>query len=448
MTVVHSGSALLDPLFSDVALARELSDVEMLRAMAEVEAALARAEAKHGVIPAAAVAPIERAVREFRPDMARIAAGVQNAGIPVVAMLEQLRGGAREGARYLHWGATTQDIMDTALMLRLRPVLAELERRLARVIEQGCRLARTHRSTLMAARTRGQQALPSTFGLKVAGWLMPLVRHLGRLAELRTRLMVVQLGGAAGTLAALDGRGMAVAQALAEELGLGVPLGPWHVQRDALAELAGWLSLVSGSLGKIGADIALLAQSEVAELREGGAAGHGGSSTMPHKANPVSSEALVAIARANASRLVDMHQALLQEHERGGSAWQLEWLALPQMVCLAGAALRHAAGLLERLEVRADRMRQNIEASNGLLLAEAAAFALARTMPLAEAQALVKEACRVAEATGRHLIDVLRERGDAAIDWPSLRDPANYLGAAEELVDRVLAAAAPFVKAE
>jgi 3-carboxy-cis,cis-muconate cycloisomerase len=439
------GSALLDPLFSDPELARELSDAESLRAMAAVEGALARAEAKLGVIPADAAASIERAVSAFEPDMARIAAGVESAGIPVLALVQQLRAAAGPAGRYLHWGATTQDIMDTGLVLRLRRILAHLDAGLAQVIGHGCTLARAHRGTLMAARTRSQQALPTTFGLKVAGWLTPLVRHRERLAQLRPRLLVVQFGGAAGTLAALGDRGLAVAQALADELELGAPVGPWHVQRDAFVELAGWLSLVSGSLGKIGQDVASLAQSEVAELREGGD-GRGGSSTMPQKVNPVSSEVLITVARMNAALLASMHQALLHEHERGGAAWQLEWLALPQMASLTGAALRHAAILLAGIEVRAERMRTNIDASNGLLLAEAAAFALARAMPLEQAQALVKEACLAAEASGRHLVDVLRERSDAAIDWHALRDPVNYLGATDTLIDRAIAAAAPLAK--
>ncbi len=438
------GSALLDPLFSDPEVARELSDAESLRTMATVEAALARAEAKLGVIPADAVASIERAVSAFEPDMARIAAGVESAGIPVVALVQQLRAAAGPAGRYLHWGATTQDIMDTGLVLRARRVLAHLDAGLVQVIGHCCTLAQAHRGTLMAARTRSQQALPTTFGLKVAGWLTPLVRHRERLAQLRPRLMVVQFGGAAGTLAALGDRGPAVAQALADELELGAPVGPWHAQRDAFVELAGWLSLVTGSLGKIGQDVALLAQSEVAELREGG--GRGGSSTMPQKANPVSSEVLITAARMNAALLASMHQALLHEHERGGAAWQLEWLALPQMASLTGAALRHAASLLAGIEVRAERMRANIDASNGLLLAEAAAFALARVMPLEQAQALVKEGCRAVEASGRHLVDVLRERSDAAIDWRALRDPANYLGATDTLIDRAIAAAAPLAK--
>jgi 3-carboxy-cis,cis-muconate cycloisomerase len=377
--------------------------------------------------------------------MGRIASGVESAGIPVVALVQQLRAAAGASGRYLHWGATTQDIMDTGLVLRLRRVLAHLEAGLTGVIGRCCTLAQAHRSTLMAARTRSQQALPTTFGLKVAGWLMPLVRHHERLVQLRPRLMLVQFGGAAGTLAALGDRGPAVAKALADELGLGAPVGPWHVQRDAFAELAGWLSLVSGGLGKIGQDVALLAQSEVAELREGGH-GRGASSTMPQKANPVSSEALITAARMNATLLASMHHALLQEHERGAAAWQLEWLTLPQMASLTGAALRHAAILLAGIEVRSERMRANMDASNGLLLAEAAAFALVRVMPLEQAQALVKEACRAAEASGRHLVDVLRERSDAAIDWHALRDPANYLGAADTLIDRAIAAAAPLSK--
>lgn len=435
------GVSLLDPLFSDPEVAHALSDAEAVRAMLAVEAALARAEAKLGVIPADAAAQIGRAAESLVPDLDRIALGVDAAGIPVVALVKQLRVAAGSAAPYVHWGATTQDIMDTALVLQLRGVLDHLDAMHEQVIERCCAIAQRHRRTLVAARTRSQQALPTTFGLKAAGWLMPLVRHRERLAQLRPRLLMVQFGGAAGTLAALGARGLEVAGRLAEELGLAAPATPWHAQRDTLAELAGWLSLVTGSLGKIGQDVILLAQSEVDEVREGGSPGRGGSSTMPQKANPIASEALVTAARMNAGLLANMHQALVHEHERAGGAWQLEWLTLPQMAVYAGAALRHAVGLLAGLEIHRGRMRANLDASNGLLLAEAAAFALAYSMPLERAQAVVKEACGLAQSSGRHLVDVLRERVDIAVDWDALRDPANYLGATEALIDRALAAA-------
>ena len=328
--------------------------------------------------------------------------------------------------------------MDTGLVLRLRDALALLTGRLDAMIAALAAQAEAHRGVVMAARTRAQQATPTTFGLKIATWLAPLIRHRERLSELRPRLLVVQFGGASGTLAALGDMGIRVMEALAAELDLAAPPLPWHTQRDGLAELAGWLSLVSASLGKIGGDLTLLAQSEVGEVRAGAA---GGSSTMPQKANPVGAETLVALARFNAGLLSVLHQAVPQSQERDGVGWTLEWLTLPQMAVATGAALRHAQALLESLEVDAARMRANLEAANGLILAESASFALAGHMPGPEAQALVKAACAEAAAAGRHLIDLLAERTDAPVDWQALRDPAAYLGDSDVLIDRVLAAA-------
>ena len=290
----------------------------------------------------------------------------------------------------------------------------------------------------MLARTRLQQAAPTSFGLKLAGWRAPLVDHRARLAALRQRLLQVQFGGAAGTLAPLGDRGIAVLEALAGELDLAAPALPWHTRRDTLAECAGWLSLVTGSLGKLGFDVGLMAQSAIGELRESGDAGRGGSSTLPQKANPVSSEMLVTLARHNAGALAAMHQALLHENERSGMAWSLEWLTLPGMLMATDAALVHAQRIADGLVVDAARMRANIEASGGLVLAEAASFALAAHMPRPAAQALVRDAVATAQAEGRHLVDVLAERCDAPVDWADLRRPEPSLGVAGAFIDRAL----------
>jgi len=231
-------------------------------------------------------------------------------------------------------------------------------------------------------------------------------------------------------------RGVEVMEALGAELDLAVPAAPWHARRDSLAEFAGWLSLVTGSLGKMAQDLILLAQSEVAEVRPGAG---GGSSTMPQKSNPVACEVMVTLARSNATLLSAMHQAAIQEHERGSPGWQLEWLTLPQMAVAAGAALNHAIAVIETLEVDAARMRANLDASNGLILAEAASFALSAHMPRAEAQALVKLACGEVAESGRPLMEILAGRTDAPVDWEAVADPANYLGAATALIDRLLA---------
>jgi len=439
MALTPLDSELTGTLLSDPDALSLFGDAAVIRAMLRVEGALARAQAGLGMIPAGAAERIATIAESLVIPPRDLAAGSASAGVPVPALVARLRqavGG--EEAAHVHHGATSQDIVDTGLVLRLRDLLALLEGRQEALIAVLAGLADRHRHTVMAGRTRTQQAVPVTFGLKVAGWLAPLLRQRRRLAELRPRVLVLQFGGAAGTLSALGDRGLAVADALAAELDLNLPAAPWLAQRDGPAELAGWLSLTTGLLGKIGQDAMLLAQSEVAELREGGEAGRGGSSTMPQKSNPVSSEALVALARFNAGMTGQMHQALVHGNERDGAAWQLEWLVLPQMAVAAGAALRHAVALAGGLQVDAARMRANLDASNGLLLAEAASFALAEHMPRPRAQELVKLAAREAAAAGGHLMDLLAERCDAPLDWAALKDPARYLGSTDLFIDRIL----------
>ncbi len=441
MTTAPFDSAILGPYFADPEITAAFSDSATARAMLAVEGALARAQGALGIIPPAAAQAIAMAAENLQPDLDALGAGTAATGVPVIALVAQLRAAAgRAAADYVHLGATSQDIIDTGLILRLRQVLAHLEAGLDGVVAHLARLADSHRATMLAARTRSQQAVPTTLGLKAAGWLAPLLRQRRRLDELRPRLLWVPLGGAGGTLAAHGERDLALAEALAEELELIAPAGPWHGQRDGLAELAGWLSLLTGVLGKMGGDLVALAQGEVAEVAEGGE-GRGGSSAMPQKANPVTAELLVALARTNAGLLATMHHALIHEHERDGAAWSLEWAALPQMAAAAGGALRAADGLLERLDIRAGRMAENLAAGHGLILAEAAVHALAAHMPRAEARALVGQACATVAAEGRHLVDVLRETSDAAVDWDGLARPENYLGAADAIIDRVLAAA-------
>ncbi|MEP4377413.1 MAG: 3-carboxy-cis,cis-muconate cycloisomerase [Alphaproteobacteria bacterium] len=427
-------------LFATAEVRTFLSEERRIAGMVHFETALARAQASCGVIPETVAATIEEKLADFAPDLAAIGAGTESAGVPVPALVAQLRtavGGDASG--YVHWGATSQDAIDTALVLVLRDVLDHFDARLADLAEALAVLARKHRETPVLARTRMQQAAPTTFGLKVAGWRAPLVRARVRLAELRPRLLVVQLGGAAGTLAPLGENGVGVRRALAEILDLELSALPWHSQRDAIVELSSWLSLLTGALGKIGLDVGLLAQSEVGELRETGEAGRGGSSTLPQKSNPVRSEALVTLARYNAHAVAGMHQALLHENERSGSAWSLEWLTLPNMVLAASGALAHGGHLASELVVDTVRMRSNIDASNGLCLAEAASFALSAHLPRADAQKLVGEACADVGRTGENLIAVLSARTDAPVDWKALARPENYLGSASAFVDAALA---------
>jgi len=443
MTVSPFDSALTGPLLSDAETAALFTDRTVLRAMLKVEAALAEAQARCGVISAGAASAIAAAAGALDPDPASLAARTAEDGVPLPALVAALRqavaaSAGDEAAQAVHWGATSQDIIDTGLVLRLRRAIAILDGRIAALVTALAGLADTHRGTVMPGRTRSQQATPISFGLKVAGWLAPLLRDRDRLRELKPRLLLLSFGGASGTLGALGQDGIAVEAALAEVLDLAVPPMPWHAQRDGIAEFAGWLALVTGTLGKIGRDLILLAQNEVAEVRPGAG---GGSSTMPQKSNPVGPEALVALARFNAGMVGQLHQAMLHEHERDGAAWQIEWLALPQMLVATGAALNHALALSGSLKVDAGRMATQLEASHGLLLAEAASFALAAHMPRPEAQRLVKEAATQATATGRHLFDLLAETSAAPVDWAALRDPARHLGAADAFIDRVLTAA-------
>jgi 3-carboxy-cis,cis-muconate cycloisomerase len=375
-------------------------------------------------------------------DFDGLRSGTEQAGFPVIELVRQLQTHVGNGtAEYVHWSATTQDVMDTALVLQIRAAIAILEPGLKTLIQSLARLADQHRHTLMAGRTHSQQALPIPFGLKVAGWLAPLIRHYERLSQLKPRLLVLQFGGAAGTLAALGKAGIPVRNALASELELGIPLMPWHTQRDALAELANWLSLLTGSLGKMAQDVILLAQSEIAEARESNDVARGSSSSMPQKRNPIVSEFILVAHRTNASLLSSMHQALVQEHERG-TYGQMEWLALPQMFALTGSALEKAAWLSENLIVDADRMRANIIASQGLMLAEAISYALAPYVGFAAAKKTVSDAVRRAAVEGRHLLDILREQSPIPLDWESLREEANYLGVSEIFIDDVIQSAA------
>ena len=435
-----SAAGIFGPLLGDAEIAAILGDEARARAMVAVEIALAKVEGGLGVIDAKAARAIEAALADFAPDLEDLTRGTAAAGVPVPALVAQLRrrvGG--DAATFVHWGATSQDIVDTALVLQLREALALLARRLDATIAALARLADEHRATPIIGRTRYQQAVPTTFGLKVAGWLAPLLRHRERQGELRPRLLVVQLGGAAGNLVAIGDRGVEVMQALAAELGLGCPAMPWHSQRDGFGELASWLALVTGSLGKLGQDVLLLAQNEVGEVRE---AEGGGSSTMPQKSNPIRAEALVTLARRNATLVGGMHEAALHAHERDGAAWQLEWGILPDMVSGAAAALAHADALARTMVIDTGRMRAVLAATRGLPLAEAASFALAAHLPRAEAQKLVKAACAEALAGERDLLTILAERAPMLrLDWDELRQQALHPVCTDALIDRVLAAA-------
>lgn len=432
MAVTPFDSRILGPLFADPEIAALFTDEAELAALIDVERALARVEGRLGVIPAEAAAEIDRRLAGATVDPASLAAGTRSAGVALPGLVKDLRaivGG--EAAQFVHWGATSQDIVDTALVVRLGTALDRLEGRLDRLIACLVALVERHRGTVMAARTRTQIAVPTTFGLRAAGWLAPLLRHRERLAEARPRILLVQFGGAGGTASAIGADGLAVMEALAAELGLAAPPMPWHTARDGLMELAGWLANLTASLGKIGTDVAILARSEVAEVRPGSG---GGSSTMPQKANPVSAEMLVALARITAGNLGTFAQGAIHAEERDGAAWSVEWATLPAMVVAASGGLAHAAELLETLVVDEAAMAAR---AGGATLAEAASFALSEHMTREAAQALVKMAAQ----SDDDLVAALAALSDAPIDWARFADPAGHLGVADAFVDRVLAAA-------
>ena len=439
MILSPSHSHIFSILFSDPEMAQRFSEAQVMAYLLQVEAALARVQGHLDVIPSAAAEQIVSCIAQFEVDYAALEQSTEKAGVPVMGLVKQLRqqvGG--EAASYVHWGATTQDIMDTALVLQMKGAFDQLEVTMLALMRELARLADEHRDTLMAGRTHSQQALPITFGLKVAGWLSPFLRHRQRLQEIKARVLRVQFGGAVGTLAPFDLFGIQLQEELAKALALGPSLMTWHTQRDNVVEVAGWLSLVSGSLAKMGQDIILLAQTEVGELRESADRSRGGSSTMPQKSNPVISELLIAAARSNASSLSAMHHALIHEHERATHGWQVEWLNFPGMFVLTQTALNKALFLSQQLVVNETRMRQNVAASNGLMLGEAISFALAAHMGRAEAKALIQDACWIAIEEDRHLIDVVKEKTDLPLDWPTLRDEANYLGSSSLFIDRIL----------
>jgi 3-carboxy-cis,cis-muconate cycloisomerase len=427
-------SAIYAGLFGDAELARLFSDSAEVRAMLLVEGALAEAQGRLGLIPKESAAAIARAAREVAIDPAALAEATGTNGVPVPALVAAFRKemGAPEHAQFIHWGATTQDIMDTGLVLRLRRVLEIAEARLEALLAALGRLAAEHAELPMAARSYGQAATPTSFGAVVAGWGWPLLRHRERLAELRPRLLRVSLGGASGTLSAMEGHGPALRAAMAEALELADPGANWHTARDGMAELAGWATALSASLGKMGEDLILLAQTGIGEVRLGGT---GASSTMPQKQNPVGPSALVALARLALALNGAMQGAALHRQARDGAAWFSEWLVLPQLCMASGRGLTLAGEIAAGLSPLPDRMAAGLsgaaEGAPGLIHAEALSFALARHMPRPEAQAAVKALCDQARASGTPLPDLAAARWPA-LDLAHLLTPHAQLGTAPD----------------
>lgn len=432
-------SALWGRLYGDDEVARLFTDSAEVRAMLLVLGALARAQGGLGLIPKDAADAIGRAALEVHLDPSSLAVGTAAAGVPVPALVAAFRREMPDPApaAWVHYGATTQDLMDTGLVLRLRRVTEIFATRLAALTDTLADGASRNRATVMAARTRYQNATPTTLGARMATWGDPLLRHADRLEALRPRLLQVSFAGASGTLSAVPHSRRALVEALAADLNLGAPEVPWHTARDTIVELAGWCTMLSGSLGKIGADLLWMMHSDLAEARAGTA---GGSSTMPHKRNPVAAETLVQLATANTHAIGGMYQALLHGQDRDGVAWGLEWLTLGRIVATTGRCLTLAQDLAETLEPDPEAMLRAVTGQHGVMFAEAASFALAAHMPRPQAQALVKTAVAEALEARRPLRDVLTQTLEpettAALDWDAIFDPLVQAGEAPEIADR------------
>ncbi len=441
------GGRLHDLLLGEAEVAAQFNAAVQLQMMLDVEAELAEAEASVGVVPPSCVAPIRAAARADLYDHAVIAAEMAHGGIPAVPVVRHLTRRVAQtdpvAARYVHWGATSQDIMDTGLVLQLRTSVPTVCAHLATASDAAAELARRYADTPMIGRTWVQQATPITFGLKAAGWLDALVRVRSRLHAALGEALVLQFGGATGTLASLGTDGPAVAAALAERLGLRVADTPWHSHRDRLAQLACALGVASGTLGKIARDLGLLAQTEVSEAWEQPADGRGASSTMPHKRNPVGASVALASATRAPGLVATVLGAMVHEHERGLGAWQAEWDALPDLVVVSAAGGQALADALGGLVVDPERMRENADTTGGLALAESVAMALAPALGKAEAHACVEAACRRARQERRPLADVLADDPLVTqhLDGAAIArclTPEHYLGATRVFIDRVL----------
>ncbi|MEL6642923.1 MAG: lyase family protein [Pseudomonadota bacterium] len=420
-------SAIYGELLSDREIAALFTDSAEVRAMQIVEGTLAKVQGALGMIPKDSADAIHRASLEVQIDPAALATATVANAVPVPALIAAFRKemGAPEHAQYVHWAATSQDIMDTALALRLRQALDLIEARLVGVLHGLGTLAQTHAELPMAARTYGQHATVTSFGAQVAEWGRPLLGMHAGLAEVCLACTRVSLSGAGGTSSAMGPQAARVRTELAQALNLGDPGASWHSARGGVAGLAAWLTGVTGVLGKMGDDLHLMAQSGIEEILVGDT---GGSSTMPHKSNPVQPAVLVAIARQMVGLNTVMQGAMVHRQQRDASAWMTEWMSLPQMCVLAGRALAVARTLAEGLAPNADRMRAQIDGSDGLIFAEAATFALAQSMPRPEAQEIVKALSGEVRETGRSLTDLLARDHD--LNWATLLTPEAQLGEA------------------
>ncbi|CAI0771843.1 3-carboxy-cis,cis-muconate cycloisomerase [Serratia proteamaculans] len=442
---------LLTPLLRSSAVSLCFSDVATLQGMLDFEAALATAQARLGIIPAEAGQQIAAVCHSHLFDVLSLAQAAAQAGNLAIPLVKQLTSRVAqqdaEAARYVHWGATSQDAIDTGLVLQLRQALTLTQNDLDRLIVALVRQITRHQDSVLVGRTWMQHALPTTLGLKLAGTLDALLRYRQRLDEMRPRVLALQLGGAAGTLASLGEQGESLVTALAARLQLTAADTPWHSQRDRLLEIAGWYAGLSGTLGKLARDISLLTQTEVAEVAEPVAAGRGGSSTMPHKRNPVACAVILAAANRVPALVSGLYAAMLQEHERGLGGWHAEWESLPELVMLTAGALHTAGELIGGLQVFPQQMEYNLKLTHGLIMAEAVTMALGEAIGRQQAHQHIEKQCHLALVQRLTLSEVLLDdplvmAHLSAQQLSNLLDPQQYLGSAKVFTQRVLEQAA------
>jgi 3-carboxy-cis,cis-muconate cycloisomerase len=441
--------SVLSELFAFEELNHIFADITVIQRMLDFEAALARAEAEIGVIPSNAAVPIAAQCKAELYDLAALQKDAAGAGNLLIPLIKQLTARVKKSdaaaARYVHWGATSQDAIDTGLVLQLRAAFLIVETNLQQLRNKVAVLADEHRATPIAGRSWMQHAVPTTLGFKFAGWLDGLNRQQARLAECRERSLVLQFGGAVGTLASLGENGLQVAGALARELQLALPEMPWHTQRDRVAEVAATFGLLTGTLGKIARDISLMTQSEVREMAEPEGAGRGGSSTMPHKRNAVTAAVVLAAGTRVPGLVSTMLSAMLQEHERGLGGWHAEWETLPEIIRLSGGALFHLNKTIGGLELHTGRMREGLDETRGLIFSERVAMALGQYLGKSEAHAVVEEASAQALKGNESLQAALAKHPKASPHFSGealagLFDPLSYLGTSNAFIDRTLTA--------
>jgi 3-carboxy-cis,cis-muconate cycloisomerase len=438
-------SIVFRDIFTTEDMRRVFSDEQRIAYYLEFEAALARVQARLNIIPAEAAQEIERTCRIENIDFVKLKRQTERIGYPVLPVVQQIVEKCAKGlGEWCHWGATTQDITDSATVMQIRAALELVEKDMEAIAAALADLARRYRDTPMAGRSNLQQAVPITFGFKAASLLAAMQRHRQRLAELRPRVLVGEFAGAAGTLSSLGTDGLKVQAALMQELGLGQPEIAWHTVRDRIAEVGCFLGVLTGTLGKLSMDVKLLMQTEVAEVFEPFHESRGSSSTMPQKRNPISClyiHSTAALVRQNAAALME---AAVADHERSTGPWEIEWIALPEMFLLAAGCLAQSRDLAAGLQVDAERMRANLDMTHGMVVSEAVMMGLGPKLGRQRAHDLVYDICRKVAATGRPLVDLLAEDKEIAphasrAELAALCDPANYLGLAGEMVDRVLA---------